>query len=186
MKSNILVNKLVEQNIIKSEEADIYIYGLNYFLLYFVNIIISASFAFLLNSIPIYVFVLLAFISLRRFAGGFHFNHPVICILFSQVCLLLPQLLLPNIIVSKKWLFICFIFIYCSLLFVTKKKRAVCSKKRYTNEQLIQKNTRKSLFIEIVYIFIFLILFLFHQIVFASAILYVGLLQLLLLLIPEM
>lgn len=185
MKYNLLINKLISRNIIKAEEADIYIYGLENALLNLFNILISASLSLLFHSTGIYIFLLLTFIPLRRFAGGFHFNNPVLCMFFSQLCLLVPQLIIHHVTKYQTVIVVLFIIFFPLLLFTTIKKRALGSKKRYTDDFLIEKHTKKALRIEIIYFFLFIGLIAFQQIEFATVILYVILFQLILFIVPE-
>lgn len=186
MKYKSLINSLISRNIIKAEEADIYIYGLENALLNLFNILISASLSLLFHSTGIYIFLLLTFIPLRRSAGGFHFNNPIVCMFFSQMCLLIPQLIISHIVKYQKVIIVLFIIFFPLLLFTTIKKRSIGSKKRYTDDFLIKKHTKKAIKIEILYFFLFIGLITFHQIEFASVILYVILFQLILFIIPEM
>lgn len=180
-----LVNQLVKQKIIKPEDADIYIYGLKYALLYLINIIISAFLALLFHGMIYYIVILLLIIPLRRFAGGFHFNNSFVCFIFSQLCVFLPQIIIPYISGHTHELILIFTISFILLFFTTSKKKSISSKKRYTDEILIQKYTRKTLQIELLYLLLFILCIFMHFDSFAFIILYIVIVQLLSLIIPE-
>lgn len=185
MKFDFLINKLISRNIIKPEEADIYVYGLEYSFLYLINILLSAFLSIMIHGTILYIFVLLTFIPLRRFAGGFHFNNPLVCMFFSQLFILIPQIIIPHITEYQKELIFLFIIAFPLLFFITIKKRAVSSKKKYIDEFLIKRYTRKALIIEIIYSLLFIGFIIFKQTVFAAVILYIVIIQFFLILIPE-
>ena len=186
MKYQCLINKLIEQKIIKAEDAEIYVYGLNHVLLYISSIAISAFFAFLFHGIPIYLFFLFVFVPLRRFMGGFHFHNPVICMITSQIAVFLPQIMVPQIMEYEHTMIVLFILSYIAIIGITLTKKTSSNKNRYTDEQLHQKYTRKALAYEVFYGFVFSLCMIFHQPVFMATLLYAIMLECTVNLLPDL
>lgn len=186
MKYQRLINKLIEQNIIQAEEADIYIYGLNHVLLYFINIVISASFAFLFHGIHIYLFFLLVFVPLRRYMGGFHFSNPVICMIVSQIAVFLPQIIVPRIQCYSRCVTVLCAISYVILIGMTLTKKPAENKNRYTDQQLHRKYIKKALRYEAFHGLLFLICVIWHLPAFTATLLYAIMLECTVNLLPDM
>lgn len=186
MKYQCLINKLIEQKIIKADEAEIYVYGLHHVLLYLANIGISAFFAFLFHGIPIYLFFLFVFIPLRRFMGGFHFNNPVICIITSQIVVFLPQIMVPRIMKNEQLVMALFIISYMAVIGITIMKKAPQNKNRYTDYQLYQKYTQKALYYEAFDGLLFSLCVLLHEPALAATLLYAIMLECTVNLLPDL
>lgn len=81
-------DNLVRSNVVKAEDAEIYIYGINQILVSILNIssalIISLIFGVFLE---VAVFMV-AYIPLRAFAGGYHARTPLRCYIFSVIMLI--------------------------------------------------------------------------------------------------
>lgn len=79
---------MVQNEIITSEDREIYVYGLNQGIILLVNILTSLLLGFIFNkSIEVIVF-LVAYIPLRSYAGGYHAKTPLRCYLISIVMIL--------------------------------------------------------------------------------------------------
>lgn len=78
-------NNLVRSNVIKEEDAEIYIYGINQIFVSVLNVssalIIGLIFDMFLES----VIFMAAYIPLRSFAGGYHAKTPVRCYFTSLI-----------------------------------------------------------------------------------------------------
>ena len=78
-------NNLVRSGIVKEEDAEIYIYGINQILVSVLNVssalIIGLIFDMFLES----VIFMAAYIPLRSFAGGYHAKTPVRCYILSLI-----------------------------------------------------------------------------------------------------
>lgn len=85
-------DNLVRSNVVKAEDAEIYIYGINQILVSILNIssalIISLFFGVFLE---VAVFMV-AYIPLRTFAGGYHAKTPLRCYIFSVIMLIIVSL----------------------------------------------------------------------------------------------
>lgn len=85
MLSHKIGNNLVHSNVIKEEDAEIYIYGINQILVSVLNVssalIIGLVFDMFLESI----IFMAAYIPLRSFAGGYHAKTPLRCYILSLI-----------------------------------------------------------------------------------------------------
>lgn len=85
-------NNLVNSKIIKAEDIEIYIYGINQILVSILNIasalIIGLFFGVFLE---VAVFMV-SYIPLRTFAGGYHSKTPLRCYVFSVIMLIVVSL----------------------------------------------------------------------------------------------
>lgn len=184
MKYQRIINKLITQGIIEAEEADLYAYGLEITILYTISITISAFISILMHGTFIYLIFLAAFLPLRRSAGGFHFDSSFVCQFFSQVLIVLPQIIIPKILqtnISPLW----FSALFVIDLLILHKKGAIVSKNRFSDEEMINKFTKKSFHILVIYFIVFILFTFFNKELVAYTLLYVVMLQGILLLIPE-
>lgn len=151
-----ITSKLISQNIIKKEDAPIYEYGLQCFFLYFINFLISAIIAIITDETLIYLLVVIFFFSLRKSAGGFHFQNPYVCMIFSQIVIIIPQLFLNRKILDIHVSIIVLLLLYMILWYLIIKNTQHHPNK-YTNEIMIHRNKRKSIILLTVYFIIALV-----------------------------
>ena len=83
--SHKIADNLVRSNVIKEEDAEIYIYGINQI---FVSVLIGLILGMFLES----VIFLAAYIPLRSFAGGYHAKTPMRCY-FASLLIIFAALL---------------------------------------------------------------------------------------------
>lgn len=117
---------LVRSNVVKAEDAEIYIYGINQILVSILNIS-SALIIGLIFGVFLEVAVfMVAYIPLRTFAGGHHAKTPLRCYVFSVIMLIIVSLDLKYISFAE-WtyyaVFILAIIIICVLSPVEDKNK---------------------------------------------------------------
>ena len=84
-----LIDKLITRGIIRKEDTDLYEYSINILKSYiFFTIIIILANLFTKNFKSTILFLII-FFSLRKYCGGFHFDHKLTCFLFSVVLTIL-------------------------------------------------------------------------------------------------
>lgn len=85
-------NNLVRSSVIKEEDAEIYIYGINQILVSVLNVS-SALIIGLVFGVFFEVTVFMtAYIPLRSFAGGYHAKTPLRCYIFSVIMLIVVSI----------------------------------------------------------------------------------------------
>lgn len=85
-------DNLVRSNVIKEEDAEIYIYGINQIFVSVLNVSSALIIGLILGMLLESVIFLAAYIPLRSFAGGYHAKTPVRCY-FTSVFLIFAVLL---------------------------------------------------------------------------------------------
>lgn len=78
-------NNLVHSNVIKEEDAEIYIYGINQILVSVLNVSSALIIGLILDMILESVIFMAAYIPLRSFVGGYHAKTPVRCYILSLI-----------------------------------------------------------------------------------------------------
>lgn len=85
-------DNLVRSDVVKAEDAEIYIYGINQILVSVVNVL-SALIIGLIFGVFLEIAVFMAaYIPLRSFAGGFHAKTPLRCYIFSVIMLIVVSI----------------------------------------------------------------------------------------------
>lgn len=88
---------MVANDIITPEDEPIYTYGIQQFFTIMLNLISVALIAALFNQLLVAAILMLTFIPLRSFAGGFHASTPVRCYLLSLVAVMAQLVILPMV-----------------------------------------------------------------------------------------
>lgn len=180
-----IIQSLITREIINETDADIYEYGLRCFVSYLINIFVSASISLFFGNIYILILFLTFFIPLRRFASGFHFNNSLLCLIFSQICMFLPQILISFLCSHMLMVAIMYIFCFLSLIILTIRKNIRIHKNRHTNESLKQKFRHKALIYEILQFFAFVIAMMMYNKILPATILCAAFIQLFSMLMPD-
>lgn len=82
---------LVESNIIKSDERELYSYGFNQGLTILLNLLTALVIGLFFNCVLEIIFFLTAYIPLRSYAGGYHAKTPMICYYLSIFLLVIVE-----------------------------------------------------------------------------------------------
>ncbi len=95
---------LVRSNVVKAEDAEIYIYGINQILISVLNVF-SALIIGLIFGVFFEILVFMAvYIPLRSYAGGYHARTPLRCYIFSVVMLIAVSLGLKYLCIAE-WVY---------------------------------------------------------------------------------
>lgn len=81
-------NNLVHSGVIKKEDAEIYIYGINQILVSVLNVSSALIIGLIFGVFPEIAVFMAAYIPLRSFAGGYHAQTPLRCYIFSVIMLI--------------------------------------------------------------------------------------------------
>ena len=85
-------NNLVHSGVIKEEDAEIYIYGINQILVSVLNVSSALIIGLIFGVFPEIVVFMAAYIPLRSFAGGYHAKTPLRCYVFSVIMLIIVSI----------------------------------------------------------------------------------------------
>lgn len=85
-------NNLVHSNVIKEEDAEIYIYGINQILVSVLNVSSALIIGLIFGVFFEIAVFMAAYIPLRSFAGGFHAKTPLRCYIFSVMMLIIVSI----------------------------------------------------------------------------------------------
>lgn len=81
-------DNLVRSEVVKAEDAEIYIYGINQILVSVLNVSTALIIGLIFGVFFETAVFLAAYIPLRSFAGGFHAKTPLRCYIFSVIMLI--------------------------------------------------------------------------------------------------
>ena len=84
-----IVNDLTRSDIVKAEDAEIYIYGINQILMYSINISSALIIGLIFGKFFEAAVFIVAYCSLRSFAGGYHAKTHLRCYVFSVIMLII-------------------------------------------------------------------------------------------------
>ena len=87
-----IVNNLVHSGVIKEEDAEIYIYGINQILTSVLNVSSALIIGLVFGVFPEIAVFMAAYIPLRSFAGGYHAKTPLSCYVFSVIMLIVVSI----------------------------------------------------------------------------------------------
>lgn len=82
-------NNLVHSNVIKEEDVEIYIYGINQILVSVLNVSSTLIIGLILGMLLESIIFMAAYIPLRTFAGGYHAKTPTRCYILSLIIIII-------------------------------------------------------------------------------------------------
>lgn len=97
-------NNLVHSGVIKEEDAEIYIYGINQILTSVLNVSSALIIGLIFDVFTEVAVFMAAYIPLRSFAGGYHAKTPLRCYVFSVMMLIVVSLGLKNLHIAD-WIY---------------------------------------------------------------------------------
>ena len=83
------VRWLIACGAVKEEEKEVYCYAAYSFLLSIAPLLLAAAFGLCLGCVKQSVLIVVPFMALRKFSGGYHTKHLWTCLMFSSILLLL-------------------------------------------------------------------------------------------------
>lgn len=92
MISHKIGDNLVRSNVIKEEDAEIYIYGINQIFVAVLNVSSALIIGWIFGVILEIAVFMAAYIPLRTFAGGYHAKTPLRCYFFSITMLIIVSI----------------------------------------------------------------------------------------------
>lgn len=85
-------NDLVRSNVVKEEDAEIYIYGINQILTSVLNVSSALIIGLIFGTFFEVAVFMATYIPLRSFAGGYHAKTPLRCYIFSVIMLIIVSI----------------------------------------------------------------------------------------------
>ena len=86
-----LVNVMLNNNIIREDDREIYRYGLRTLKLKLISYMSAMIIAVLLGRLSYFAVILVSFMSVRKYAGGFHEDTAVKCFVVSQILFIILE-----------------------------------------------------------------------------------------------
>lgn len=83
---------LVRSGVVKEEDAEVYIYGINQIMAYVFNVSSSLIIGLIFGVTFEIIIFMAAYIPLRTFAGGYHAKTPLRCYIFSVIMLIIVSI----------------------------------------------------------------------------------------------
>ena len=113
------VNKLINSNIIKKEDSEIYSYGFKEMLFITLNIITTLFIGLIFNKIFEIILFMITYSSIRVYAGGYHARTKLRCYIFSVLMLIsVCYILKLNLLNSYLLIVILTIISSCIILYL--------------------------------------------------------------------
>lgn len=97
-------NNLVHSGVVKEEDAEIYIYGINQILVSVLNVSSALIIGLIFGVFPEIAVFTAAYIPLRSFAGGYHAKTPLRCYVFSVIMLIVVSIGLKYLHIAE-WIY---------------------------------------------------------------------------------
>ena len=85
-----LCGRMLEKNIIKEEDVELYIYGMTNGIIMLGNLLTAILIGIMTGRLEIVLVFLLFYASLRTYSGGYHLESKIGCYLCSSGILLIP------------------------------------------------------------------------------------------------
>lgn len=90
--TELLTEKMRKNGIIKEEDAEIYAYGIEILILKAVAVFIALIISIFLKTTLFLVVLLFFLIPIRKYAGGIHSKYKVVCLMITEILLVIAQL----------------------------------------------------------------------------------------------
>lgn len=97
---------LEENQIIKSDDRELYVYGFNQGLTILLNLVTTLGIGLLFGSTVQLVVFMVAYIPLRSYTGGYHARTPLKCYMISIIMLIAVSICLRCIALNHWWYWI--------------------------------------------------------------------------------
>ncbi len=93
----LLTNWLIKQEVISAQDAELYMYAMNHIIMAALPIIIVLILTCIWGKLINFLFIIIPFVSIRRYSGGYHAPSAPICLICSCI-LLIISIALSNFI----------------------------------------------------------------------------------------
>lgn len=101
-------NDLVRSNVVKEEDTEIYIYGINQILTSVLNVSSALIIGLIFGTFFEVAVFMAAYIPLRSFAGGYHAKTPLRCYIFSVIMLIIVSIGMKYLSLTE-WVYYAFL-----------------------------------------------------------------------------
>lgn len=145
---NTILNYMISNNIIISEDKELYAYGIRQGLIMILNIATTLLIGTFLNMIWESLIFTTAYIPLRSFAGGYHARTQIRCYLFSIV-LVSSSLILIKTLPSSALIVFTITFISSLIIFFLSPLGDANKPLSISETKIYKKKTHLILFIEV-------------------------------------
>lgn len=114
-----LTEELEDNQIITSEDRDLYAYGLNQGMIIILNMITTLCIGLLFGSTLQLVIFMAAYIPLRSYAGGYHARTPLKCYVISIIMLIAVSICLKCIALNHWWYWVLVVLSILLIIFLS-------------------------------------------------------------------
>ena len=114
-----LVVYLEENQIIKSDDRELYVYGFNQGLTILLNLVTTLGIGLLFDCTLQLVVFMVAYIPLRSYAGGYHARTPLKCYIVSIMMLIAVSICLRCIALNHWWYWILVVLSILLIIFLS-------------------------------------------------------------------
>lgn len=116
--SSIITDFLLQKNVIREEEKEIYHYGYEMLIYSIEQIILFLSVGVIMKQIILTIIFLIVFISVRQYTGGYHAATRIGCT-FATLLSYFAVLIAPKVLSYMEYSHVVFIicFVFCSVIF---------------------------------------------------------------------
>lgn len=180
-----LGNLLIKNNIIETTQLQLFNYGITVAGLLMANLLTAILISIFLDTVPYCILFIILLFPIRRYSGGFHAGHPIICYLESQILILTAQLFvihLPHISYKYEIIMIFISLICAAFIFL---KSPVYSLYKPLNPKQEKAYGRLAKYLSVIYVLLEIIFYAANYNKLFLLVFTVLLIQGILLLIPE-
>lgn len=154
----IIVNGLIKRGLMRESELELYRFGINRLLLFFINIATTVVIGILCGMIWQSVIFSSAYIPLRRYAGGYHAKTPQMCYILSTL-LIFGVLQVLKYFPNNELLIVLITVLSGMIIFIKAPIESVNKPLNKVEKTVFKKHTRIILLIEIFIIILCLLTF---------------------------
>ncbi len=113
-----IADHLLSQGLIKEDEIDLYKYAVYCFVLQFSSFLLSMIMSALMGQLLSGVLILMPFVCLRKYSGGFHSKSVLFCMFSSTFILVIGISLVKIVMKGFLWMF-CMLFSGISIIILS-------------------------------------------------------------------
>lgn len=137
---------LEENQIIKSDDRELYVYGLNQGLSILLNIGTTLGIGLLFGTVSQLVVFMVAYIPLRSYAGGYHARTPLRCYVISIIMLIVVSMCLKCIELNHRYYWALVVVSFFFIIFLSP----IADKNKPLDEIEVRVYRKRAIFILLV------------------------------------
>lgn len=132
--AQIVTKWLLNEGVISFKDEILYVYIIESFLFSCLPLLLVFIISIALHMVTEGIIMILPFIFIRKFSGGFHFKSQYMCFIFSSILLLSFLLLIQNILKHENY-YVCSLAVYTSVIILTLCSPIDCKERKLTQKE---------------------------------------------------